>query len=237
MNGFWRSILVAVRAGGAFPKIQGNAGEVATHVSGSSCSEAASVAHNPVLEKQQHKFLAPVVQWERFLPLRTIKVLLLENDDSTSQVVSALVRNCCNGVTVVANMLEAWRVLEDLTNHIDLVLTEHVWIRCHNSSGSRSGRESGIQGQNITQSDNDDVSDNNTYSDDEDNGRALTLCVEGIHQPSSFHYGNHIHALINSVFNSKFRSFLSEFQSEVELKGYISGCKVRVCLKGYNSGS
>ncbi|KAK8966143.1 Two-component response regulator-like APRR3 [Platanthera guangdongensis] len=143
--------------------------EAALDTKDSHVQEAASVAHNPVLEKQQHKFLAPVVQWERFLPLRTIKVLLVENDDSTRQVVSALLRNCYNGVTAVANVLEAWRVLEDLTNHIDLVLTEHIWIRCHNSSGSRSGSESGIQGQNITQSDNDDVSDNNTYSDDEDN--------------------------------------------------------------------
>ncbi|KAK8953222.1 Two-component response regulator-like PRR73 [Platanthera guangdongensis] len=207
--------------------------EAALDTKDSHVPEAASVAHNPVLEKQQHKFLAPVVQWERFLPLRTIKVLLVENDDSTRQVVSALLRNCYYGVTAVANVLEAWRVLEDRTNHIDLVLTEvvmpsfsglgllckimshktcktipvimmssndsmgivfkclskgavdflvkpirknelknlwqHVWRRCHNSSGSRSGSESGIQGQKITQSDNDDVSDNNTYSDDEDN--------------------------------------------------------------------
>lgn len=196
-------------------------------------NEAAVVVHDPVLEKQQRKFLAPVVQWERFLPLRTLKVLLVENDDSTRQVVSALLRNCYYEVTAVANVVEAWRVLKDLTNRIDLVLTEivmpsfsgvgllskimshktcksipvimmssndsmgivfkclskgavdflvkpirknelknlwqHVWRRCHNSSGSISGSESGIQGQQITKSDNEDVSDN-ACSDEEENG-------------------------------------------------------------------
>ena len=36
----------------------------------------------------------PVVCWDRFLPLRSLKVLLVENDDSTRHVVSALLRNC-----------------------------------------------------------------------------------------------------------------------------------------------
>ncbi|KAL5701458.1 hypothetical protein ACHQM5_026789 [Ranunculus cassubicifolius] len=35
-----------------------------------------------------------VVHWERFLPLRSLKVLLVENDDSTRHVVSALLHNC-----------------------------------------------------------------------------------------------------------------------------------------------
>jgi len=35
-----------------------------------------------------------VIRWERFLPQRCLKVLLVENDDSTRQVVSALLRNC-----------------------------------------------------------------------------------------------------------------------------------------------
>lgn len=35
-----------------------------------------------------------VIRWERFLPIRSLKVLLVENDDSTRHVVSALLRNC-----------------------------------------------------------------------------------------------------------------------------------------------
>ncbi|PPD89120.1 hypothetical protein GOBAR_DD13947 [Gossypium barbadense] len=82
----------------------------------------------------------PLVCWERFLPLRSLKVLLVENDDSTRHVVCALLRNCgyegylfsswfCSftlTVTAVSNGLLAWKILEDLTNHIDLVLSEVV---------------------------------------------------------------------------------------------------------------
>ncbi|XP_022745742.1 two-component response regulator-like APRR7 isoform X2 [Durio zibethinus] len=64
--------------------------------------------------------------WERFLHQTSIKVLLVENDDSTRHVVTALLRNCRYEVVEAANGLQAWKILEDLTNHIDLVLTEVV---------------------------------------------------------------------------------------------------------------
>ncbi|KAJ9178195.1 hypothetical protein P3X46_010098 [Hevea brasiliensis] len=67
-----------------------------------------------------------VIRWERFLPIRSLKVLLVENDDSTRHVVSALLRNCSYEVTAVANGIQAWKILEDLNNHIDLILTEVV---------------------------------------------------------------------------------------------------------------
>lgn len=35
------------------------------------------------------------VCWERFLHVRTIRVLLVENDDCTRYIVTALLRNCC----------------------------------------------------------------------------------------------------------------------------------------------
>ncbi|GMJ03040.1 pseudo-response regulator 7 [Hibiscus trionum] len=65
-------------------------------------------------------------RWERFLHVRTVTVLLVENDDSTRHVVTALLRNCSYEVIEAANGLQAWKILEDLTNHIDLVLTEVV---------------------------------------------------------------------------------------------------------------
>ncbi|CAM8949459.1 unnamed protein product [Rhodiola kirilowii] len=77
-------------------------------------------------QKLQAQLQGPIIRWERFLPLRSLKVLLVENDDSTRQVVSALLRNCSYEVTAVANGLQAWRILEDFTNHIDLILTEVV---------------------------------------------------------------------------------------------------------------
>ncbi|KAJ4825972.1 hypothetical protein Tsubulata_007738 [Turnera subulata] len=64
------------------------------------------------------------VCWERFLHLRSLKVLLVENDDSTRHIVGALLRNCSYDVVEAENGLQAWKILEDLTNHIDLVLTE-----------------------------------------------------------------------------------------------------------------
>ncbi|KAL2514412.1 Two-component response regulator-like APRR7 [Forsythia ovata] len=67
-----------------------------------------------------------VVCWERFLHVRSVWVLLVENDDSTRHVVSALLRNCNYEVLEAANGLQAWNILEDLTNHIDIVLTEAV---------------------------------------------------------------------------------------------------------------
>ncbi|KAL5765935.1 hypothetical protein ACOSP7_016552 [Xanthoceras sorbifolium] len=75
---------------------------------------------------QQQQPQGSMIHWERFLPIRSLKVLLVENDDSTRHVVSALLRNCSYEVTAVANGLQAWRILEDLTNHIDIVLTEVV---------------------------------------------------------------------------------------------------------------
>lgn len=57
-----------------------------------------------VIERSREDGLAPVanqnngqpqkVLWERFLPVRSIKVLLVENDDSTRQVLTALLHNC-----------------------------------------------------------------------------------------------------------------------------------------------
>ncbi|KAA8534314.1 hypothetical protein F0562_031859 [Nyssa sinensis] len=79
-----------------------------------------------VLPRLQQEPQGPVIRWERFLPLRSLKVLLVENDVSTRHVVSALLRNCSYEVTAVENGLEAWKILEDLTSHIDLVLTEVV---------------------------------------------------------------------------------------------------------------
>ncbi|KAJ3682786.1 hypothetical protein LUZ60_013013 [Juncus effusus] len=81
------------------------------------------------LQKQgqsQGQSAGAVVCWERFLPVKTLRVLLVENDDSTRHVVSALLRNCGYEVVTCANGLQAWKILEDLKNHIDLVLTEVV---------------------------------------------------------------------------------------------------------------
>lgn len=47
-----------------------------------------------VTQLPQQQPQGAVVCWERFLNLRSLKVLLVENDDSTRHVVGALLRNC-----------------------------------------------------------------------------------------------------------------------------------------------
>ena len=56
---------------------------------------------NPTLQaqdivqiQQQQQPQGSMVCWERFLHLRSLKVLLVENDDSTRHLVTALLRNC-----------------------------------------------------------------------------------------------------------------------------------------------
>lgn len=48
-----------------------------------------------LLKQQQQQLPAGMgFRWDRILPVRSLKVLLVESDDSTRHVVSALLRNC-----------------------------------------------------------------------------------------------------------------------------------------------
>ncbi|XVF46420.1 hypothetical protein PTKIN_Ptkin03bG0025200 [Pterospermum kingtungense] len=85
---------------------------------------AIEVRHVSEIPLQQPQ--GPMIPWDRFLPFGSVKVLLVENDDATRHVVSALLRNCSYEVMAVANGLQAWNVLEDMNNHIDIVLTEEA---------------------------------------------------------------------------------------------------------------
>ncbi|KAJ8533861.1 hypothetical protein K7X08_007185 [Anisodus acutangulus] len=76
--------------------------------------------------QEQQQSQGSAVCWEQFLHVTSIRVLLVENDDSTRHVVSALLRNCNYEVIEAANGLQAWTIMENLNNHIDIVLTEVV---------------------------------------------------------------------------------------------------------------
>lgn len=65
-----------------------------------------------------------VVRWERFLPRMVVRVLLVEADDSTRQIISALLRKCSYKVAAVPDGLKAWEVLKGRSSNIDLILTE-----------------------------------------------------------------------------------------------------------------
>lgn len=45
-------------------------------------------------QEQQQRLQVPALRWEGFLELKSIMVLLVESDESTRYVVSALLRNC-----------------------------------------------------------------------------------------------------------------------------------------------
>ncbi|KAJ9540363.1 hypothetical protein OSB04_026869 [Centaurea solstitialis] len=89
-------------------------------------SNQVTVQENGAPQAPQQQLQGPLVHWERFLHVRSIKVMLVEDDDCTRHVVTALLRNCNYEVIVAANGFQAWKILENLSNHIDIVLTEVV---------------------------------------------------------------------------------------------------------------
>lgn len=69
--------------------------ESAELIDGRQMEFAQDKVHTPdAFQRSQKQCQGPPIYWERFLPLRSLKVLLVENDDSTRHVVSALLRNC-----------------------------------------------------------------------------------------------------------------------------------------------
>nr|GMC96461.1 two-component response regulator-like APRR5 [Ipomoea batatas]GME09636.1 two-component response regulator-like APRR5 [Ipomoea batatas] len=67
---------------------------------------------------------AAAMRWERFLPKMALRVLLVEADDSTRQIIAALLRKCSYRVAAVPDGLKAWEVLKERPSNVDLILTE-----------------------------------------------------------------------------------------------------------------
>ncbi|XP_019200417.1 PREDICTED: two-component response regulator-like APRR5 isoform X2 [Ipomoea nil] len=53
-----------------------------------------------------------------------LRVLLVEADDSTRQIIAALLRKCSYRVAAVPDGLKAWEVLKERPSNVDLILTE-----------------------------------------------------------------------------------------------------------------
>jgi hypothetical protein len=56
--------------------------------------EGSPNAHSAPPSAQQLDHQGRVIRWERFLPVKTLRVLLVENDDCTRHIVGALLRKC-----------------------------------------------------------------------------------------------------------------------------------------------
>ncbi|CAJ1950551.1 unnamed protein product [Sphenostylis stenocarpa] len=67
---------------------------------------------------------AEVVRWETFLPRMVLRVLLVEADHSTRQIIAALLRKCSYTVIAVPDGLKAWELLKKKASELDLIITE-----------------------------------------------------------------------------------------------------------------
>ncbi|KAL6595533.1 hypothetical protein ACP70R_047873 [Stipagrostis hirtigluma subsp. patula] len=101
----------AAAAGGAGAAAGGGGGGEGSGASPSSAAAAESAGRG-------------VVRWDQILPRRSLRVLLVEHDDSTRQVVTALLRKCGYRVAAVADGMKAWEVMRERAYAFDLVLTE-----------------------------------------------------------------------------------------------------------------
>ncbi|KAK4848140.1 hypothetical protein QYF36_009745 [Acer negundo] len=74
--------------------------------------------------KKEKNGSSEVVRWEKFMPRTVLRVLLVEADDSTRHIITALLRKCSYRVSAVPDGLMAWEALKGQPHNIDLVLTE-----------------------------------------------------------------------------------------------------------------
>ncbi|KAL6003913.1 hypothetical protein ACLOJK_004459 [Asimina triloba] len=86
----------------------------------------ASVCSQVVLEEEEEEVEEEmIVRWENLIPQMSLGVLLVEGDDSTRHIISALLRKCnYKAVAAVADGLKAWEMLKEKPKSFDLVLAE-----------------------------------------------------------------------------------------------------------------
>ncbi|XP_052187474.1 two-component response regulator-like APRR9 [Diospyros lotus] len=75
-------------------------------------------------EEEEEERPASVVRWEKFLPRMVLRVLLVESDYATRQIIALLLRKCNYRVAAVSDGLKAWEILKEKPRNIDLILAE-----------------------------------------------------------------------------------------------------------------
>ncbi|XXG43386.1 hypothetical protein AAC387_Pa01g3434 [Persea americana] len=75
-------------------------------------------------EEEELKKETNVVTWESLVPRMFLRILLVEGDDSTRQIITALLQKCNYKVSAVSDGSKAWEMLKDKPHNIDLILTE-----------------------------------------------------------------------------------------------------------------
>ncbi|KAB1205215.1 Two-component response regulator-like PRR95 [Morella rubra] len=89
-----------------------------------SCGIEKKKNKNKKKKKSKGESPSRIIRWERFLPKMMLRVLLVEADDSTRQIIAALLRKCSYRVAAVSDGLKAWEILKGRAHNIDLILTE-----------------------------------------------------------------------------------------------------------------
>lgn len=64
------------------------------------------------------------LRWEKVVAKMEITVLLVEADDSTRHIITALLNKCSYKVDAASDGLKAWEILNRRSHNIDLILTE-----------------------------------------------------------------------------------------------------------------
>ncbi|KAL2893411.1 Two-component response regulator-like PRR95 [Bienertia sinuspersici] len=77
-----------------------------------------------VMEVEDDEEELEEMKWEDFMPRMVLRVLLVEADDSTRQIIGALLRKYNYKVAAISDGLKAWEILKRRHNNIDLILTE-----------------------------------------------------------------------------------------------------------------
>ncbi|CAN6466258.1 unnamed protein product [Victoria cruziana] len=77
---------------------------------------------NGQLEEREKEVM--MMKLKEFLPRMMVRVLLVEFDDSTRQIIAALLRKCSYKVAAVQDGKRAWEILKEKPLSFDLVLTE-----------------------------------------------------------------------------------------------------------------
>ncbi|KAK1366388.1 Pseudo-response regulator 9 [Heracleum sosnowskyi] len=65
-----------------------------------------------------------MLRWEKFVDKMEMRVLLVEADDSTRHIITALLKKCGYKVDSASDGLKAWEILNRRSHNIDLILTE-----------------------------------------------------------------------------------------------------------------
>ncbi|XP_019106950.2 two-component response regulator-like APRR9 [Beta vulgaris subsp. vulgaris] len=86
--------------------------------------EGMEVVVMEVEDEEERESGSQELKWEKFLPRMVLRVLLVEADDSTRQIIGSYLRKYNYKVAAISDGLKAWEILKKRHHNIDLILTE-----------------------------------------------------------------------------------------------------------------